>query len=62
MKNKYTLVVRGKHHEWGFPVRATSKHAEEWIRDGLTVDETLHEIPQLVANLGLSRLWMWLGL
>ena len=61
MKNKYSLTVRGKHHEWAFPVYATAKHAEEWRHDGLIVDKVLHEIPQWVMNIGLGGLWMRLN-
>ena len=61
MKNKYSLTVRGKYHEWAFPLWAMSEHAEEWRRDGLIVDKVLHEIPQWAMNLGLGGLWMWLN-
>ncbi len=60
MKNKYSITVRGRWHEWAFPVRATPEHAEEWRQDGLIVDEILHEIPQWIMNIGLGGLWMWI--
>ena len=60
MKNKYSITIRGRWHEWAFPIWAEHKHVEEWRRDGLIIDEILHEIPQWAANMGLSGLWIWL--
>ena len=61
MKNKYSITVRGKRHEWAFLIDATLEHVEEWRRDGLIIDEILHEIPQWVVNIGFDGLWMWLN-
>ena len=43
MKKLYSLNIRGKHKEWGFPIYADPKHVEDWRADGLWVDEILEK-------------------
>ena len=58
MKKLYSLNIRGKHKEWGFPIYADPKHVEDWRADGLWVDEILNTIPEWWVNAGFSVL-LW---
>ena len=59
MKKRYSLMVRGKRKEWAFTVHADPIYVEEWREDGLHIDELQNDIPQWVADLGLTSLWIW---
>ena len=57
-KKLYSLNIRGRHKEWGFPIWADPKHVEDWRADGLNVDEIVNIIPEWWVNAGFSvRLW-----
>jgi hypothetical protein len=56
----YGLDIRGKEHEWSFPVWVDPQYVEEWRADGLHIDEILNTIPEDVKELGLLHLWIWL--
>ena len=60
MKRKYTILVQGQNHEWGFGIEAEPSHVEDWRRDGLIIHEVLHTIPEWVVDLGLERPWCFL--
>jgi hypothetical protein len=41
----WIVTVRGRQHEWGFPMRGTDNDAAEWRADGFDVSETVNVIP-----------------
>jgi hypothetical protein len=41
----YTVIVRGKSHEWGFRVKCTEADAADWRADGFDVYEEVNTIP-----------------
>ena len=51
----YTLNIRGKEHNWSFPVEAKPKHLQEWRDDGLDMDEVFNAVPMGIVNLGLTK-------
>lgn len=53
----YGLTIRGKYNEWSFPIYAKPEHAEDWMDDGLLVEEIVNTIPVWINNLGLAGLW-----
>lgn len=55
---QYSLLVRGKYKEWSFPIYAEPQHVRDWQEDGLELDELLYVVPQWVASVGLTGLWM----
>lgn len=58
MKKLYSLEIRGKRKEWGFPLWADPKHVEDWRADGLVFNEILNSIPKWWVDMGFSvRLW-----
>lgn len=59
MNKRYALNVRGKYHEWSFPIWANPQHVKDWRNDGLDIDEVLNVIPAWVVALGLTDLWVW---
>jgi hypothetical protein len=57
MKQTYSITVRGKHHEWSFPIVATESDASDWRADGLEVHQVLNSIPEWAQRLGVTRIW-----
>jgi ribosome maturation protein Sdo1 len=43
-KSYYTITVRGKKHEWVFPILVDPQYVEEWRADGLIIDEVVETI------------------
>ena len=57
MKQKFSLVVRGKEKLWGFTFEGDPAHLADWQADGLQVCEVLNRIPQWAQRLGLTYPW-----
>lgn len=58
MKQKFSILIRGKEKLWGFPFEGDPKHLPDWEADGLQVHEVLNRIPVWAQQLGLSYLWV----
>lgn len=58
MKKLYSLEIRGKSKEWSFNIYADPKHVEDWREDGLEINEIVNSIPEWVADIGMTRLWI----
>jgi hypothetical protein len=46
MDTYYTITVRGKQHEWVFPILIDPKYIKEWRDDGLIIDEVVATQPE----------------
>ena len=60
MKRLFSISVRGKQHEWSFSFRADERYLAGWRADGLVIHEIINQVPQIVADLGFTRIWIWL--
>jgi hypothetical protein len=58
MKRNYVIEIQGKHHRWGFPIKAEPEHAEDWRADGFEVYEVTNTIPEWAAWEPLLSLWI----
>lgn len=54
---KYSIIVRGRHHEWG--VYVPEAQAKAMQEDGFEVSEVHNTIPAWVVDAGLIRPWCW---
>ena len=59
-KKLYAVYVRGRERHWKIPVLLDEKHIQEYLDDGLVVDEIVNTIPVWVVDLGLTRAWCFL--
>lgn len=57
MKRTFIINVSGNHKTWGFPFKADEAHLQEWLADGLHVDEVVNTVPGWVVRAGLTRIW-----
>ena len=61
MKAKYSIFVKGKSgHTYSFSFIGQSKDYQEWLDEGLKIDEVCNTIPIIIHRLGLTSLWVWL--
>lgn len=67
MKRPMLISIRGKSHEWSFPLVGDAADLAEWRADGLEVIELDAAIPEWAAACGLARpiaamqaAWQWL--
>ncbi len=59
-KKLLSLHVKGKHKSWSFEFMGDPKHIRDWEADGLEVWEVCNVVPAWVADLGLTRPWVFL--
>jgi hypothetical protein len=55
---KYGLLIRGKTREWLFIIAATPDKVADWREDGLSVEEVVGSVPQIIITLGLRDIWL----
>ena len=51
MNTYYTITVRGKKHEWVFPIMIDTTYLKEWREDGLIIDEVVATRPTTALNI-----------
>jgi len=54
------VTVTGKQHSWSFHTYADPKYIQEWLDDGLEVEEVINVVPTRVVNLGALRIFVFL--
>lgn len=59
MKQRLSITVRGKQHEWTFHFDGDPKYLAEWREDGLIIDEVVNSIPDWIAGTVLMRPWIF---
>lgn len=59
MKKLMCIEVKGKHRKWSFNFYGDTKYLQEWREDGLEVNEIINTIPELIVDLGLTRIWVF---
>lgn len=57
MKQKLSIEVRGKQHNWSFIINEDPKYLKEWRDDDLIINEVYNVIPEFIVNLGLIKIW-----
>ena len=55
-----SITIRGRTKEWSFNFRGDPRYLHEWRADGLVVEEIFNRIPQIIVDLGLTKVWIWL--
>ena len=60
MKKLLSLEVKGKTKEWSFNFYGDPKYLDEWREDGLEINEVINSVPELINDIGLTRLWIFL--
>jgi hypothetical protein len=50
-------MIKGKEKLWSFDVHLDPKYLDEWLEDGLEIDEVFYSIPEYIVNLGLTKMW-----
>lgn len=62
IKKPYQITVRGNHREWVFDVMIDPEYLQDWIDDGLYINEgPVYRIPMWAAKMGLARAWMFVS-
>jgi len=59
MKRHYSLHVHGQNKHWSFDIYTEPGHVKAWREDGLEIAEVVGSCPGWVAELGLSRIWLF---
>jgi hypothetical protein len=59
MKQRLSITIRGKQHEWNFDFEGDPRHLAEWREDGLVVDEIYATIPVWMPS-WLMRPWIFM--
>ena len=57
MRKRYSLIIQGHQRRWGFEVLADPEHLNDWLEDGIEIEEIVNTYPQWVVVLGLQRPW-----
>lgn len=60
MKKLLSIEVKGKTKEWSFSFYGNPKYLDEWRKDGLEINEVINSVPELINDIGLTRLWIFL--
>lgn len=60
MKKEYAIKIHGRDLVWEMVVEATCETVDDWIYDGLDVEELINEVPDWIARIGLTKLYFWL--
>lgn len=60
MKEYYGIIVNGNNKKWGFDLYIDPKYVNDWIEDGIEIYKIENTIPEIINNMGLTRLWCWL--
>lgn len=56
-KKLLSVTVRGNHRKWCFDFYGDPKYIEEWVSDGLEIDEIVNTIPVWLPNWIPVRWW-----
>jgi hypothetical protein len=56
---RYSITVRGRRHLYNFDVYGRPEWVEGWRADGLEVEEIVNTVPESVAALGFTHLWIF---
>ena len=60
MRKIMSISVKGKEHSWAFMFVHDDKFLQEWRDDGLSIDEVINIIPKWIADMRLTRIFVWL--